>query len=313
LLSVLALQIGFNQFGDVQVKIQALTVLSYEYSLRQGAVLEEATQAQDIDFRATEDIDFEYEHVISDPAVMQKNLEEFESDFNQTSTIVSSSSDDDFVMLSPEEEAILAKTKFELARYQKKIAQQRLVKRSQSKNYNSQHSKNNQTKKNKIAHQKTKIIEKSSRIPTMNHIKRKRVENSFFDWPVDLSLFWLSSVYGPRSHPRGGKRFHYGIDLAALKGTPVMAAATGQVIQAGFVKGYGNNIIIKHNHQYKTRYAHLHKIYVKEGQLVLQGEKIASVGATGYVRKSGRDGSHLHFEIYSNGVHVNPLKYLLNE
>ena len=71
--------------------------------------------------------------------------------------------------------------------------------------------------------------------------------------------------------------------------------------------------MVKHSNGYKTRYAHLYKMYVKPGQRVKQGQKIGAVGSTGYVRKSGKDASHLHFEIYSNGKHVNPLKYLLND
>lgn len=303
--------VGFGQFSTIQTKIQRLAVLSHEYASIKGDALEEIAQDQDLDAQGSEDSDFEPVVVISEDGAKEDMPVVPKSDCKKIE-VMKPSSDDDFVMLSREEERILSKTKADLARYRKKIAQQRSAKRAQVR------AKRNVVPSKKKSQKKKAVSKKKSssgrtRIPTMNQIKRRKATNAFFDWPVDLSLFWLSSVYGPRKHPRGGKRFHYGIDLAALRGTPVMAAASGTVIQAGAVPGYGNNIIIKHKDGYKTRYAHLHKIYVKKGQKVKQGQKIAAVGATGYVRKSGRDASHLHFEIYSNGSHVNPLKYLLNE
>ncbi len=133
-----------------------------------------------------------------------------------------------------------------------------------------------------------------------------------FHWPLELHHFWLSSLFGARKKANGTPGFHYGIDLAALKGTPVKAAAAGQVIQAQYLPGYGNNILIQHNKYYRTRYAHLQRMHVTVGQHVHQGQKIGTVGDSGSVRKNGRDASHLHFEIYHNGSHVNPLRYLFN-
>ena len=133
-----------------------------------------------------------------------------------------------------------------------------------------------------------------------------------FHWPLELHHFWISSLFGARKKANGAPGFHYGIDLAALKGTPVKSAAAGTVIQAQYLPGYGNNILIQHNKYYRTRYAHLHTMNVHEGQKISAGQKIGTVGATGSVRKSGRDASHLHFEIYHNGSHVNPLRYLFN-
>jgi len=133
-----------------------------------------------------------------------------------------------------------------------------------------------------------------------------------FQWPLELHNFWISSLFGARKKANGDPGFHYGIDLAALKGTPVKAAAAGQVIQAQYLPGYGNNILIQHSTYYRTRYAHLDKINVTVGQKVVQGQKIGAVGDSGSVRKSGTDASHLHFEIYHNGTHVNPLRYLFS-
>ena len=131
-----------------------------------------------------------------------------------------------------------------------------------------------------------------------------------FSWPIDLQNFWLSSLFGPRRRPNGHVEFHHAIDMAACKGTPVKAAAAGKILLAQNMSGYGNCIMIEHNHRYKTRYAHLHRIMVRPGQIVKEGEVIGSVGDTGLVRKSGRDASHLHFEVHQNGHRVNPLIFL---
>lgn len=125
------------------------------------------------------------------------------------------------------------------------------------------------------------------------------------DWPVDLCEFWISSLYGMRRN-----KMHNGIDMAALKGTEVKAAADGVV--KSVVKqapGYGNMIDIDHKKSgLMTRYAHLDRIDVSEGKQVKKGQIIGRVGATGNVR--GADPSHLHFEIFKDGQRVDPLKYL---
>lgn len=131
-------------------------------------------------------------------------------------------------------------------------------------------------------------------------------------WPIDLQNFWLSSLFGPRKRPGGHMGFHHAIDMAALKGTPVKAAAAGKVVVATTLSGYGNCILIEHNRHYKTRYAHLHKIAVQSGQWVQQGQYIGTVGATGLVRKTGKDASHLHFEVHQDGQRVNPLAFLFS-
>jgi murein DD-endopeptidase MepM/ murein hydrolase activator NlpD len=127
--------------------------------------------------------------------------------------------------------------------------------------------------------------------------------------PLSHGCFWLSSPFGPRKNPNGSWGFHTGIDLAATRGTQVKAAAAGKVIQAHYHGGYGNMILLAHANKLKTRYAHLQKMNVKVGQRVTKGEVIGTVGNTGNVRhRRGRDGSHLHFEIYvENKRRVNPL------
>ncbi|MEM7304835.1 MAG: peptidoglycan DD-metalloendopeptidase family protein [Pseudomonadota bacterium] len=98
---------------------------------------------------------------------------------------------------------------------------------------------------------------------------------------------------------------HNGIDIAAKEGSPVSAAATGEVVYAGSgLRGYGNLIIIKHNASYFSAYAHNRKLYVKEGDKVRVGQKIAEVGDT------DADRMKLHFEIRKNGSPVDPLDFL---
>jgi len=130
-------------------------------------------------------------------------------------------------------------------------------------------------------------------------------------WPIKRSRFWISSLYGPRKKCSGAWGFHYGVDMASLKGTPVCAAYTGIVVEARYASGYGNTIVIAHNRQYRSRYAHLSKILVSVGQKVKQGNVIGKVGDSGYVRSSkGRDASHLHFELVDFGKKVNPLRFI---
>ena len=99
---------------------------------------------------------------------------------------------------------------------------------------------------------------------------------------------------------------HKGIDIGASGGTPIVATATGTVTYAGWNSGgYGNLVIIDHGNGVETYYGHCSKVYVKKGQTVEAGTKIAAVGSTG-----NSTGNHLHFEIRLNGAQVNPQKYV---
>ncbi len=131
-----------------------------------------------------------------------------------------------------------------------------------------------------------------------------------FQWPIPRKNFWLSSQYGPRKKPDGTWGFHYGLDLAAVRGTLVYAAGSGIVIEARYAQGYGNTVLISHNNKFKTRYAHLDKILVNVGQKVGHTNVIGKVGDTGLVRRKGHDASHLHFEVYVFGKRSNPLYYM---
>lgn len=144
----------------------------------------------------------------------------------------------------------------------------------------------------------------------LQNTKNYAALHALFSWPIEPDRFWLSSPFGPRRKKDGSRGFHYGIDLAALKGTPVVAAAAGVVMQAGYVVGFGNTIVIKHNNRFSTRYAHLDKIMVSKAKHVTPTTIIGLVGETGHIRKRTKDGSHLHLELYDAGKPINPLNLL---
>jgi len=115
----------------------------------------------------------------------------------------------------------------------------------------------------------------------------------------------LSSSYGMRRHPVSGyNSMHRGVDFAAPTGTPIIAAGSGVVTEAGWYSSYGRYIRIRHNSTYDTAYAHMSRIArgVRAGARVEQGQVIGYVGSTG--RSTG---PHLHYEILVNNRKVNPL------
>lgn len=120
-----------------------------------------------------------------------------------------------------------------------------------------------------------------------------------FIWPVPGSKR-VSSHFGKR-----GRGHHDGVDIAAPTGTHIIASARGVVSFAGYMRGYGKTVIVKHANGHHTVYAHTNKYFVSKGQSVSQGEVIAKVGSTG--RSSG---PHLHFEIRKNNLVRNPASYL---
>jgi murein DD-endopeptidase MepM/ murein hydrolase activator NlpD len=117
---------------------------------------------------------------------------------------------------------------------------------------------------------------------------------------------WYSSNFGWRIDPfTGQKSFHEGIDFPADRGTPILAAASGKVIAAEVHPAYGKMVEIDHGNGLVSVYAHASSLLVKEGDLVVRGQPIATVGTTG--RSTG---PHLHFEVRLNGVPQNPARFL---
>ena len=123
--------------------------------------------------------------------------------------------------------------------------------------------------------------------------------------PINVEAYTMASGYGYRRDPvYGATAFHAGLDFAAPEGTGVYATANGRVSVADWKGGYGNCIDVDHGYNYLTRYGHLSKILVKEGQMVSRGEKIGEVGSTG---KS--TGPHLHYEVRFKDEPQNPVNY----
>ncbi len=110
----------------------------------------------------------------------------------------------------------------------------------------------------------------------------------------------ISSSYGPRNSTVGSKN-HKGLDIAGPAGTEIYAADGGEVIEAGWVSGYGNFIKISHDGESETCYGHMSELLVEEGDTVQQGDLIGLMGSTG-----NSTGSHLHFEIRVDGEQVDP-------
>ena len=116
----------------------------------------------------------------------------------------------------------------------------------------------------------------------------------------------ITSPFGYRVHPIFGTlRFHTGIDIGAYSGDPILAADSGVVIDAGWMGGYGNCLIIDHGGGYSTLYAHCSQLFVTYGQGVTKGQQVAAVGSTG-----NSTGPHLHFEVRINGEPVDPLGFI---
>ncbi|MCL2160265.1 MAG: peptidoglycan DD-metalloendopeptidase family protein [Betaproteobacteria bacterium] len=120
-------------------------------------------------------------------------------------------------------------------------------------------------------------------------------------WPVKGTI--ISGFDTPLGGD--GKMRNRGVDIAGAPGTPILAAAGGKVVYAGdAVRGLGKMVIIKHNDEYLTAYAHNRVILVKEEDTVTRGQKIAELGST------DADRPKLHFELRKQGQPVDPLKYL---
>jgi septal ring factor EnvC (AmiA/AmiB activator) len=122
-------------------------------------------------------------------------------------------------------------------------------------------------------------------------------------WPTEGRVV---SAFGAQVHPRFGTRtFRNGVDIEASEGRDVAAVFAGHVVYTGWFKGYGNLIILDHDNEYYTLYAHVADILVKEGDDVKQGQRIGTVGDTGSL-----EGPRLYFEVRHQGKPQNPEQWL---
>jgi murein DD-endopeptidase MepM/ murein hydrolase activator NlpD len=132
--------------------------------------------------------------------------------------------------------------------------------------------------------------------------------------PLEFTdLTKLASGFGKRINPfHKGNYDHPGADFTAVRGTPVLATASGRVIKvvsnSSLQAGYGNYVEVNHGNNIITRYAHLEEVRVKLGQKVSKGSVIATVGSSG-----GSVAPHLHYEIIRSGEAVNPLPYMMEK
>lgn len=125
-------------------------------------------------------------------------------------------------------------------------------------------------------------------------------------WLIPCNYTRFSSPFGNRIHPvYGDYRFHYGVDLAAPSGTPIVATRAGTVSEATYQWAAGYYVTVDHGDGYTSKYLHMTHYIVSPGQQVSAGQIIGYVGSTGT-----STGAHLHFSVLYNGTHVNPANYI---
>jgi len=147
----------------------------------------------------------------------------------------------------------------------------------------------------------SKIAQSNETEPQKSSASQKRLRSITSNWAWPLENVRVTSDFGPRSGEH-----HEGIDLKATSGTPVYSVGSGVVLYAGSrISGYGNMVILGHEGDLSTIYAHNSRLFVKKGQQIQSGQKIALSGNTG---KSS--GPHLHFEVRSGLVALDPLKVM---
>ena len=142
---------------------------------------------------------------------------------------------------------------------------------------------------------------------------QREAEGDFYGdgiWGYPTSSVYITSPYGYRIHPiYGTRRLHTGTDFRAYCGTPIYAAADAEVLWARYNGGYGNQVMLNHGDidgdDWASSYSHLTSFAVSPGDWILRGDVVGYSGTTG-----SSTGCHLHFEIYKNGNHVNPMSIL---
>lgn len=142
----------------------------------------------------------------------------------------------------------------------------------------------------KLAEDKEKFL---AAIPAIQPVRNKDLKR-------------MASGYGYRTDPfTKVRKFHYGMDFSAKRGTPIFAPGDGVVVRAdNRSSGYGKHIRIDHGYGYVTLYAHLYKYNVRKGQRVKRGDIIGFVGSTGRSQAP-----HLHYEVFKDGNRINPINF----
>ena len=157
-------------------------------------------------------------------------------------------------------------------------------------------------KRNQLDHEHNLIENTSMRFQLLEDLKDAII---YLPLKPPMQYYYISSHYGYRIHPKSKLRqMHYGIDMAGTWQEEVRAPADGFVSFSGRNGSFGKSIKIIHKHGVSTLYGHLHKLSVKKGQYVKEGQVIGKMGSTGRAV-----GAHLHYEIKVNGKSVNPYNF----
>jgi murein DD-endopeptidase MepM/ murein hydrolase activator NlpD len=122
--------------------------------------------------------------------------------------------------------------------------------------------------------------------------------------PISPANGFIMSVFGSQVSPGSSRtEFHRGIDISTRLGAPVLATSDGMVASVGWERGYGRILSVNHGNGLTTFYANLDDIFVREGEYVKRGKRIAAVG------KGGLNGPHLHYEVRIDGIPVDPIQF----
>ena len=153
----------------------------------------------------------------------------------------------------------------------------------------------------------TTLDDRSDKLGALDSVLMQgRVEQKAIPTTMPVVQAFYSSNFGYRIDPFNGRSaFHTGVDFISAAGSPILAAAGGVVATAEWHGEYGNMVDIDHDNGLTTRYAHLQKAHIKTGDVVLKGQHIGDLGATGRAT-----GPHLHFEVREKGVPLNPNRFL---
>jgi murein DD-endopeptidase MepM/ murein hydrolase activator NlpD len=151
----------------------------------------------------------------------------------------------------------------------------------------------------------TKALEARMREVAQEKIARELARERYLAaipsiWPT---MGYVSSGFGYRSYPDSG--FHPGLDIVNDYGEPIVATASGVVVEAGWYAGYGYRVIIDHGNGLSTMYAHASRLLVEAGRTVKKGQEIAEIGESGFAT-----GPHVHYQIMLWGRPIDPTPYL---
>ncbi len=157
------------------------------------------------------------------------------------------------------------------------------------------------------------LIERTDAMDSMMNVSMKLLASQEiaksqkpYLWPVMHPKSYISSSFGYRKDPFGGRRrFHGGQDFGGPRGAPIVSAGDGVVVFAGYRYNYGMTVEIRHAHGFTSRYAHMQKTLVNNGQSVKAGDMIGELGSTG--RSTG---PHLHFEVLVDDIKVDPYPFV---